>query len=169
MPPRAAAVFQDRMWIIAGRDQANVSLCDVWYSYDGRNWTLATSCAPFLSRVGHGVTGSTSRMWLFGGGENGADVWWSSNGANWTLATLSAPWPNRQISAALTFDGKLWLVGGYKALNESMKKEAMTDVWYSADGSEWQASTLNAQWGPRYGAQALVFKNRFACTLTVSC
>ena len=104
-----------------------------------------------------------------GGGENGADVWWSSNGANWTLATLSAPWPNRQISAALTFDGKLWLVGGYKALNESMKKEAMTDVWYSADGSEWQASTLNAQWGPRYGAQALVFKNRFACTLTVSC
>jgi len=59
--------------------------------------------------------------------------------------------------AALVFDAKLWIVGGYRAAQPA---EAVTDVWYSADGHDWHLATNFANWGPRFGAQPLVFQNR---------
>ena len=154
----ASVVFRDQLWLIAGQNNASRALSDVWYTMDGRNWTMVTSLAPFAARFGHSMTVFMSRMWLYSGGETESDVWWSINGAEWKAATLSAPWPNRRASVALSFDGRLWLIGGYR---HALQTEALTDVWSSADGEHWVASTLHAQWGPRYGAQAVVLQNRF--------
>jgi len=88
----ASFVFQDKIWLIAGRNQSSGqgALCDVWSSRDGRSCTLATSCAPFASRVGHGAIEFASRMWVYGGGETSSDVWSSANGVDWVQPLFRA-------------------------------------------------------------------------------
>ena len=160
----ASLVFQDKIWIIAGSNQKQSSLCDVWSTRDGRAWTLVSSCAPFSPRFSHVATVFASKMWVYGGNTDTADVWWSRNGQNWTAATTSAAWGHRRLSDGLTFDGRLWLRAGVVTDTTTNKEQALTDLWYSSDGSTWEIASflprVTAESDPREGAQFLVFQNR---------
>jgi hypothetical protein len=156
----ASLVFQDKIWIIAGRNQTESSLCDVWSTRDGRAWRLVSSCAPFQPRFGHVATVFASKMWVYGGENEASDVWWSMNGQNWTAATMSAAWGRRRLPIGLSFDGRLWLGAGFVNNAKTKTKTALRDLWYSTDGITWEVANLVPRITAGEGRQLLVFQNR---------
>jgi hypothetical protein len=64
----ASAVFQNKMWVLAGMQWSSGSdLADVWHSDDGFNWTCATAAAPWGSRSGSTSVAFQSQIWILGG------------------------------------------------------------------------------------------------------
>lgn len=159
------AVFDDKIWVVNGNGGA-----DVWYSEDGRNWTLVTSAAPFGPRYKPYVVVHDNRLWLMGGVDvlSGSyraynDVWNTTDGLNWTRVTAKAPWTPRGIMhGAVSFAGKMWLLGGgvYKAPGSGATEEYFNEVWSSGDGVEWTRVTATAPWRPRLHHSVVVYADR---------
>ena len=87
------------------------------------------------------------------------DVWRSPDGVNWEEMTSEAPWEARAGLSAASFKGKLWVLAGSQNDDTSiggLDRVFFNDVWYSNDGSEWHAATLDAPWEARAGGVALV-------------
>ncbi len=87
------------------------------------------------------------------------DVWRSPDGVNWEEMTSEAPWEARAGLSATSFKGKLWVLAGSQNDDTSiggLDRIFFNDVWYSNDGSEWHAATLDAPWEARAGGVALV-------------
>lgn len=87
------------------------------------------------------------------------DVWRSPDGVNWEEMTSEAPWEARAGLSAASFKGKLWVLAGSQNDDTSiggLDRIFFNDVWYSNDGSEWHAATLDAPWEARAGGVALV-------------
>ncbi|HEY5038682.1 MAG TPA: hypothetical protein VIJ93_06390, partial [bacterium] len=90
----------------------------------------------------------------------------------WAETTSSAPFSNRTNHASVFFNNQIWVIGGQDSTG------ARNDVWYSGDGTNWKSTTggvptaTNTPTGtvtpstpvsifsPRYGHQAMVFKNK---------
>ena len=81
------------MWLLGGTENYyfgdNSSLKnDVWYSEDGKTWTLATADAGWSPRAYHQAAVLNDRIYVFGGGnyvpkyEAYNDVWSSSDGVH---------------------------------------------------------------------------------------
>jgi hypothetical protein len=147
-----SVVFDGRMWVIGGysryswMDIGN----DVWYSYDGRNWTEATPHAEFSPRKNLATLVYEDKMWVIGGsGKNGTlnDVWFSTNGINWTLATSNAEFGRRQGFGAVVYDNRMWVVAGGDTTASSYL--IRNDIWYSLDGITWTRATSHADFSPR--------------------
>jgi len=73
-------------------------------------------------------------------------------GVKWTQATTEAPCADRVV----VFDGKLWMIGTYSLTEERELKE----VWYSANGTNWNLATDAAPWAAREGHTAVAFDNK---------
>jgi hypothetical protein len=87
------------------------------------------------------------------------DVWRSPDGVNWEEMSNEAPWEARAGLSAASFKGKLWVLAGSQNDDASiggLDRKFFNDVWYSNDGSEWHAATMNAPWEARAGGVALV-------------
>ena len=91
--------FDNKIWVIGGYGRASGAgheNKDVWYSSNGKNWTVATSSASFDCRNDHKVTTFDNKLWLIAGkkltnctgsSSSVSDAWYSTDGANWTQAT----------------------------------------------------------------------------------
>ena len=87
------------------------------------------------------------------------DVWRSPDGINWEKMTSEAPWEARAGLSAASFKGKLWVLAGSQNDDASiggLDRIFFNDVWYSNDGSEWHAATMDAPWEARAGGVVLV-------------
>ncbi|MEL7003105.1 MAG: fibronectin type III domain-containing protein [Bacteroidota bacterium] len=77
----SSTVFDNRLWIIAGRTINNTRRADVWYSDDGITWIEGTSDAGFVRRSSHTTITFDNKIWLIGGDRGGVgapffnDVW----------------------------------------------------------------------------------------------
>lgn len=148
------AVFEGRMWILAGVGQGQ-AYNDVWSSHDGVEWTRELDEAPWSRRQLFGnVAVHAGKLWVIGGGltfyqpfKAYRDVWCSENGRDWTQVTDQAPWPARIWSDCAVFRNRLWLLGGYRA---QPQWNNFNDVWYSPDGVEWKELTTPTIWEPRH-------------------
>jgi len=76
-------VYDNKIWVVGGADEDDLSLNDVWYSSNGVNWFQATTEAVVPQReYGSGVV-YDNKMWLMGGFDDGDgwqdlnDVWYS--------------------------------------------------------------------------------------------
>jgi hypothetical protein len=122
----AAAVFDDKLWVIAGNSGANCG--DVWYCDTAYNWTMATDSAPWPHRWSAQAVVFDSSLWLVGGYSQSAgyrnDVWQTTNGSDWVELDSAAPWAARDGHVAAVKDGKVWVYGGGN----------QPDVW-STDGT----------------------------------
>lgn len=163
-------VYDNRMWIgggrIGGQAQTN-AYSDVWYSYDGINWTQATSSAGWSRRAFASSWVFDNRMWI-GGGEyyyySGGltyrfyyDVWYSDDGVSWTQATSNAGWAQRAGAYSWVFDNRMWIGGGYRG---STQPTYYRDMWYSDDGVSWTQASSNTGLGYRTFPTTWVFDNR---------
>src|SRR5262249_39588896 len=63
-----SVVFDNKMWVIAGYDDApEINLRDVWSSSDGQAWTLVKAEAAFGPRLDHTTVVFNNKMWVIGG------------------------------------------------------------------------------------------------------
>ena len=143
--------YDSRLWVIGGAGTATKS--DVWYSYDGADWSMASTMTALGLRTSHAGAvfdpGAGARMYVIGGFKNGSlvsDVHSSQDGANWTQLTSSAAFGARYGHSAAVFDGRLWVSGGIDTYGGTCKN----DVWYSYDGASWTLAAASAAFSPRY-------------------
>ena len=106
-------VFDNKIWVLGGRDKSRTSLNDVWWSSDGRNWANANANNHWAGRDFLTAVVFDNKMWIMGGdGGPKNDVWWSSNGTSWTKVNSSGHWSTRNRHAAVTLDEQMFLIGG---------------------------------------------------------
>ena len=65
----------------------------------------------------------------------------ANNKIAWQQA--AAAWSVRQKHSSVVFNDKIWVLGGY---DDNYKN----DVYYSADGINWDPATTDAAWSARY-------------------
>jgi len=131
----ASVVFNNRIWVFGGYNQAATYYNDVWYSTDGTDWTQAAANVQWGDRSNSGFTvyknpsGEGQAMWLIGGYDGGEinEVWYSVDGVDWTQATGNAEWIKRADAAAFVFNNQMWILGG----NDPTGAGRFNDVWKS--------------------------------------
>jgi hypothetical protein len=133
-PPRcyhSSLVYDDKLWVIGGRDSLYNPLNDVWYSSDGAAWTMATFNADFSPRQGHTGLVYGNKLWVIGGygfdaSDMAKDIWNSTDGAVWKQATDSTCFIARAFHSTLVFRNRLWVIAGMTG-NATLAN----DVWRS--------------------------------------
>ena len=149
-----------------GKVKGDTYLEDVWSSADGVDWRLETEQAPWNGRRGHATVafddGSGEAIYLIGGYEVEEstgyrhytnDVWRSTDGVDWiqikerTYPELDSvfDWIPRFNHACVTANqggtDYIYLIGGSTQLENHSARYSMvyfSDVWRSADGSNWE-------------------------------
>ena len=170
-PPRLdhqAVSHGGTLWVIGGRAYVGAfeRLSDIWYSVDGRSWTLATATAAFGDRVDHQVVSWRGSLWLVGGNSSlnqniyeprqkhryNNDVWRSADGVNWTLVTRSALFLPRHGHRLVVHRGSLFVVGGevfdtskFRGNNHREALTVRSEIWRSGDGKAWWPAAPFAQ------------------------
>lgn len=162
----AAVVFQGKMWILGGTenyyfgDDASLKN-DVWYSADGKTWSLATESAEWSPRAYHQAVVLNDKIYVFGGGnyvpayDAKNDVWCSDDGVQWTQLTDAAPWLPRLWFSSVVYRDRMWVLGGWG----NYPWRNFGDVWYSKDGVEWMELKSNVVWKARHEHSAFVFND----------
>jgi hypothetical protein len=175
------------MWVIGGVTQDGMIKNDVWYSDDGAHWIPANMSAAFPPRAGSCSVVFNDKMWIIGGKvqeggykpENSMyknDIWYSAEGNIWTQVTQHATFSGRTGHQCVVFQDKMWVIGGtamqdfttsnityfnhMQISSGIIRQVSFSDVWYSRDGINWTAATLNAAFGERYDHRAVVFHDR---------
>jgi hypothetical protein len=174
------AVFDNRLWVIAGGEEGNLKN-DVWSSSDGMNWTQVTADAPFSPRYGKGVAVFDNKLWMIGGvsdseytdpatgytylNEGGSkDVWSSQDGKTWTLVNADAPFAFQEFPSVIVFDNKIWILGGglwetMPMVTKNPPPHATNGVWSSKDGVNWTPENKTVGFSPRFLSGGTVFQN----------
>ncbi|WP_273568785.1 Kelch repeat-containing protein [Maribacter halichondriae] len=154
-------VFNNKIWLLGGREADNVVKNDVWNSNDGVNWTEVMTDSPFTKRWGHSTVIYDDKIWAIAGlrafafsQDSKNEVWYSNDGASWSKATSAAPFSARTNHASVVFDGKIWVLGGAGL-------GFPDDVsWHSSDGINWTEVLSEAPFLKRFGHSATVFDNK---------
>lgn len=169
--PRCAAAivsFKDKIWILGGttdyyEGDTTSLLNDVWFSADGKQWTLATEDAGWPPRAYHQAVVLNDRIYLMGGGNYDPtyfayrDVWSSADGIHWERETPAAPWHERIWFSSVVYKDHMWVIGGWS--NNPYKN--WSDTWYSRDGKSWSKLEVEGrQWQGRHEHSAYVFRNK---------
>jgi Cadherin-like beta sandwich domain/Putative Ig domain len=157
-------VFAGKMWVISRRKGTEPGN-DIWSSTDGAHWTQEMSGTPFSKRqLFSDVAAFKDRLWVVGGGGAGYhpfraynDVWSSADGRNWTKATDRAPFPVRIWNSSAVYKNRLWFLGGFRA---EPTWNNFNDVWYSADGADWNPLVTEDVWSPRHEFSLYLFDDK---------
>lgn len=166
--PRCAAAivnFKGKLWVLGGttdyyEGDTTSLLNDVWYSEDGKHWTMATKHADWPPRAYHQAVVLNDRIYLMGGGNYDPtyfayhDVWSSADGIHWNQETSAAPWHERIWFSSVVYRNHLWVIGGWS--NNPYRN--WPDTWYSKDGKNWtKLAAQGIPWKERHEHSAYVF------------
>jgi N-acetylneuraminic acid mutarotase len=162
---QASVVFQDKIWVIGGKDSEDIPTNDVWSSSDGANWTKVSSDNPWPARSSHQAVVFDNKIWLMGGislaSEELNDVWSSTDGVIWNKVTDAASWPVRADFSSIVFDNKIFVMGGWSATSpQGGDFMHYNDVWSSTDGKSWEQLTADAAWAKRESFSTYVYSNK---------
>lgn len=159
-------VFNDRLWVIGGRDFFDGSnglaslKNDVWSSADGVAWQ-SHGAADFSPRANFATAVFNDRLWIIGGGAGSGgvnDVWSSADGETWRRESEGAAFSPRWGHSVLAFDGALWLIGGGTgALGAATGSD---EIWRSTNGFNWTPVSSGARFAPRMQHAAVVHAGR---------
>jgi len=163
----AVVEFQGKMWLLGGTENyyfgdANSLRNDVWYSTNGKDWTLATEHAGWSPRAYHQAAVVGDKIYVFGGGnyvpEHHAknDVWSSADGVHWEQMTEAAPWHPRLWFSSVVYRDRMWVLGGWS----NNPSRNWGDVWHSKDGQHWQQLHAEKIWKERHEHSAFVFQDK---------
>lgn len=131
-------------------------------------WVQASGGASFQGRTGHTSVVFDNKIWVIGGTNSNAandydfnDVWYSEDGIDWVCATTNAAFGKRHNHGSVVFDNKIWVLGGRQTNSGNWSTWPLpADAWYSENGVDWEAATLNAEFGEANGASCFVFNGR---------
>ena len=151
----AGAVFQNKLWLLGGAENAGGLLNDVWSSEDGITWTNVTSSANWSARKEFGCFVLGDSIYVLGGvdasGNLLQDVWSSPDGKDWTrIQEASFSYgkaqfgiTTRQVEGGAT---QVWVSGGLNGDTVSGGSPG-SDSWYSTDGKTW--NSVSGSWTSR--------------------
>lgn len=136
----AVFVYDNKMWIVGGRDNGGKYLNEVWNSVDGNTWTQVSVNTPFTERVSPQVVIHNNQMILVGGeGANGTlgDMWVSENkGVDWTkveagnVMALPNNFKPRKDFNMFVKNGSIYILGGLGTKDvTTFLYPSLTDVW----------------------------------------
>ncbi len=178
--------YNNKLWLSGGCNGVNSSLgCnsttkDVWYSSNGKDWTLATDNAAFDLRGYHKMYtfngGSGEKLWVLGGSYSSDttkilknDLYSSTDGITWILESSDALWESGRFNFRIEkLNNTLYaLTGGDNSGNY------YNDVWSSTDGVNWSETKADVDnpplgtqpskwthWDKRYMSSTVVFNNK---------
>lgn len=133
-------VFDDKLWVIGGINNAGNYLSEVWYSNDGRNWRLATNTPAFSFIAGHNTIVFKDHLVVF----KKNDIWVSPDGINWKMIAKDI-FSERDYSEFVLFNDEMYIIGG-----EYSASTYFNEIWKSSDGKNWsQVSTSGTIFSPR--------------------
>jgi N-acetylneuraminic acid mutarotase len=154
VPVRGAqlVVFQQRLFLIGGRDDQGNNRDEVWSSPDGATGSWIIEGQLPLPRAYGSALVYQGELWYAGGGSGGAvgEVWSSADGAVWNTE-MPLPSPRVYMAAAI-HAGQMWFIGG--SLNAD---DGVVDVWRSNSGGYSSEQGLPA---PTASAQAVHWRDR---------
>lgn len=150
--------FNDKLWIIAGENNAGEALQDIWSSSDGETWTMETDTAPFGAIQFHSTVVFDGKMYVIAGNSTTShtEVWSSANGTDWTQNTSNAAdaFFGRGGHKAVVFNNAIYVIGGEATTR-------LNDVWMSTNGTDWEQIAIRGDVLPRItGHSATVYKNK---------
>jgi len=151
-----AVAYNGKMWVMGGHLGAD-DFADVWYSVDGKRWTVARQMGLATLGSEYAAVVFNGKIWTLGA-NGGRDVYYSTDGGTWTRVVPAPPWLPRSGAAAVVHNGRIWVLGGCRWWTDP--PVYYNDVWCSADAVHWTSVTLGAQWPPLAGHQALSFDGK---------
>lgn len=119
---------------------------------DFKRWEVLAETSQLPPRVFYGAVVFQNKIWLMGGFDGQRyynDVWNSVDGVQWTKVAEAAGWSPRNVGAAVVFKDRIWMIGGGFIDGTPGGESAGTEVWSSADGTNWTRATdhMARQWG----------------------
>lgn len=156
MPARFShqtAVFDNKLWVIAGRNGSGNYTKDIWTLEAGasKKWVKRTD-PPFSDRGYFQAVTFDNKLWVISGiGSSGmiGDVWTleAGNNATWVNTNVSNTFVLRRDHQAAVLGDKLYIVAGRSA---SPASSYLKDVWSLSKGStSWTKVTDSADFGAR--------------------
>jgi len=146
-------VFDDKIWVIGGRNEADVALTDIWSSDDGENWTLEGDF-PFGGIYGHELIAFNGKLWIYGGVSEGflsTKIFSSENGIAWEEETETTPFIQYQFSKFEVLGDKIFRIAGYSGDIDDLSPERY--VYSSIDGLNWNLEIENHGFDTKYSFQ----------------
>lgn len=138
---------ESRIYVFGGFSNRYVQRCasnacnQGYTEYNNDVWRTKKECVP--SEIALDPTGCRSANKLVG--------------EEWEMVTAAAPWPGRGGHQSVLHQQYVFIIAGETGnLRETGANALLNDVWRSADGTTWEAMTLNAEFSPRKNFNAQV-------------
>ena len=145
----AVVVFNDKIWVMGGRDETDTPLNDIWSSADGENWTNEGNLPVAI--YGHEVIEFNGQLWIFGGiigGIQSNAIYSSVDGINWNIEAETTPFVQYQSSKFTVLGNKIFRIAGYDGSINDLSAER--NVYSSSDGLNWNLETENHGFDTKY-------------------
>ncbi|UBZ12303.1 hypothetical protein LDL77_10380 [Flagellimonas marinaquae] len=149
----AVEVFNEKIWLIGGRDETDTPLPDIWSSADGENWTFEGNLS-FGAIYGHELIAFNGKLWIYGGSSEGIlsnKIFSSEDGITWVEETETTPFIQYQSSKFTVLGDKIFRIAGYSGSIEDLSPER--NVYSSTDGLNWVLETENHGFESKYRFQ----------------
>lgn len=145
-------VFDNKLWVIGGFSTSTHLLADVWYSSDGRNWTLATDTPEFGGIASHKTLVFKDHLVVF----NHNEIWASPTGRNWRKVAKNMFSPRNRSEFKL-FNDVMYIIGG-----EDGNGSYFNEIWQSTNGKIWtQVTTNGSLFSPRSRLSTAIYQDKF--------
>ena len=149
----AVEVFNEKVWLIGGRDETDTPLPDIWSSADGENWTFEGNLS-FGAIYGHELISFNGRLWIYGGSSEGIlsnKIFSSEDGITWVEETETTPFTQYQSSRFAILGNQIFRIAGYRGDVEELSPER--NVYSSSDGLNWVLETENHGFESKFSFQ----------------
>ncbi|MGY0391861.1 Kelch repeat-containing protein [Bizionia sp. KMM 8389] len=151
------SVYNGKMYLIGGRDNADNILSDIWVTDNGINWTRLLENAPFGPVSGHSTLVFNNKMYVIGINMNtgNTQIWSTTDAINWTAENTNA-FPALKRYKAAVKDNMMFVIGGDK-----ITSELSNDIWRSNNGVNWELVTQTSTTLPALKRHTVtVFNNK---------
>ncbi|WP_109851923.1 hypothetical protein [Aquimarina sp. AU58] len=146
--------FNGQLWLIGGKDIADVPYTNIWHSTDGISWSELSP--PFGALSAHETLVYNSKMYVTKGNRttNQTEVWSTANGLNWIQETDNA-FPGRAGQKGVVFNDTMYLLGG-----EDIAANKVNEIWTSTNGSLWTEVSPTTLFSERNAHSATVYNDK---------
>ncbi|WAC03085.1 hypothetical protein N7U66_05510 [Lacinutrix neustonica] len=154
----SAAAFNDKLWIVGGKDAGDIALDDIWSSTDGITWTYEGALNGTV--YGHKLITFNNKLRLYGGIFDGfvsSKIFSSVDGVTWVEETETTPFSQYNNALMTVYNGKLYRVAGYNASAVELSDERAT--YSSIDGLNWILETANHGFESKYSFLVTAINN----------